>query len=94
MIKYVKDLLIYDIISHNETVSIWKPIDSSASEQIWHGMAHEMPLNILNLEFKHIFGTIPEYITQADTINILIQPETETNKIPDTWDKYNFEVGM
>ena len=94
MIKYVKDLLIEKIISHNEIVSIWEPLDKSASTEIWHGMAHEIPDSILNLIFDRIFGVIPEYITQADTINILIQSETETTKIPDTWDKYNFEVGM
>ena len=94
MIKYVKDLVIDKIISHNEIVSIWKPLDSSASKEIWHGMAHEMPGSIMNLPFDRIFGTIPESITQADTINILIYNECSANKILDTPDAYTFEVGM
>jgi hypothetical protein len=94
VVKYVKDLIIDKIISHNEIVSIWQPLSKGASKEIWHGMAHEMPGSILNLPFDRIFGTIPESITQADTINILIYNECSANKILDMSDMYAFEVGM
>lgn len=89
----VKDL-IDNIISHNEVVSIWKPLSMQSSEEIWHGMAHAMPAHIANLTFKRIFGTIPECITQADTINILVQLDAEPNKTTDISKEYIFEIGM
>lgn len=89
----VKDL-IDNIISHNEVVSIWKPLSTQSSEEIWHGMAHAMPVHIANLTFKRIFGTIPEHITQADTINILTQLDIEHNKTTDISKEYTFEIGV
>lgn len=95
----VKDL-IDNIISHNEVVSVWKPLSKQSSEEIWHGMAHAIPSHVANLTFKRIFGTIPEHITQADTINILVQVDTEINNTsPETLDNYfdtsyTFETGM
>lgn len=89
----VKDL-IDNIISHNEVVSIWKPLSTQSSEEIWHGMAHAMPTHIANLTFKRIFGTIPEHITQADTINILTQLDIKYNKTTDISKEYTFEIGV
>lgn len=89
----VKDL-IDNIISHNEVVSIWKPLSTQSSEEIWHGMAHAIPAHIANLTFKRIFGTIPEHITQADTINILTQLDIEHNKTTDISKEYTFEIGV
>lgn len=67
---FVKDL-IDTLISHNETVALWRDNESATKERIWKGMAHELPHNLLNQELIRIFGVIPESIAESDTINIL-----------------------
>ena len=68
----VRDI-IGPIISHNEIVSIWEVVNSEDGcyhQQLWHGMAHQIPTEYLVKPFSRIFGTIPETISKADTINI------------------------
>ena len=68
----VRDI-IGPIISHNEIVSIWEVVYEEANsyhQQLWHGMAHQIPKEYLIRPFSRIFGTIPESISKADTINI------------------------
>ena len=73
----VKDL-IDTIFSHNEIIAIWENREDDGNcfhYLLWRGMAwdlKEKQPNLYNSRFQRIFGTIPQSITQADTINILI----------------------
>lgn len=74
----VGDLLLLDLVSHNDTICIWKPIDSTADEALWRGPFWQCPQKYLDTQLDRIFGCIPESIVEADTINIRIK-----GKIPD-----------
>ena len=72
----VKDL-IDAIISHNEIVGIWerrKSKEGRYSVLLWQGMAWDIPEEYLDRTFLKIFGTVPESITEADNVNILVTP--------------------
>jgi hypothetical protein len=75
----VKDL-IDTLISHNDIIALWgendpwgEDEDKNHSYLLWKGMGWNIPNNLSNLEVIRIVGTIPESITEADTINILIK---------------------
>ncbi len=71
------DKLIDAIISHNEIVAIWEDRqdeEGSYHYLLWRGMAHQIPKEYLNRDFDRIFGTVPENISEADTINIAVYP--------------------
>jgi hypothetical protein len=95
----VGDLILLDIVSQNETICIWRPIDSSANEALWHGPFWKCPQKYLDTQLDKIFGCIPESIVKADTINILIK-----GNIPDydvaaeaytvAANDYTFETGV
>ena len=72
----VKDL-IDTIIGHNEIVAIWerrKNKEGRYHALLWKGMALDIPEEYLERTFLKIFGTVPEIITEADTINIAVTP--------------------
>lgn len=72
----VKDL-IDTIISHNEIVGIWerrKNKEERYDVLLWRGMAWDIPKEYLDRTFLKIFGTVPESITKADTVNIAVTP--------------------
>lgn len=72
----VKDL-IDKVISHNEIVAIWerrKNKEGRYSVLLWRGMAWDIPKEYLDRTFLKIFGTVPESITEADTVNIAVTP--------------------
>ena len=72
----VKDL-IDTVISHNEIVGIWerrKNKDGRYHALLWKGMAWDIPEEYLDRTFLKIFGTVPESITEADTVNISVTP--------------------
>ena len=72
----VKDL-IDTIISHNEIVAIWerrKNKEGRYHALLWKGMAWDIPEEYLERTFLKIFGTVPESITEADTVNISVTP--------------------
>lgn len=61
--------------SHNETVAIWHDIKGENCHYLlWEGMAWDMPNEFKKLSFIKFFGTIPESIMDADTINIEVTP--------------------
>ena len=71
----VKDI-IDTIISHNEIVALWveeETEDVRYDKQIWRGMAWDIPNSLKGCRFIKIFGTVPESIAEADTINIRIE---------------------
>lgn len=71
----VKDI-IDTIISHNEIVALWvkeETEDVRYDKRIWRGMAWEIPKQYMGCKFVKIFGTVPESIVEADTINIRIE---------------------
>ena len=71
----VKDI-IDTIISHNEIVALWieeETEDVRYDKQIWRGMAWDIPNSYKGCKFIKIFGTVPESIVEADTINIRIE---------------------
>ncbi|WP_294465542.1 hypothetical protein [uncultured Ruminococcus sp.] len=72
----VKDL-IDTIISHNEIVGIWERRKNKEGRHhalLWKGMAWDIPEEYLDRTFLKIFGTVPESITEADTVNISVTP--------------------
>lgn len=74
--RVVKDL-IDKVIDHNEIVAIWerrKSKEGRYSVLLWRGMAWDIPEEYLDRTFLKIFGTVPESITEADTVNIAVTP--------------------
>lgn len=74
--RVVKDL-IDKVIDHNEIVAIWerrKNKEGRYSVLLWRGMAWDIPKEYLDRTFLKIFGTVPESIAEADTINIAVTP--------------------
>lgn len=72
----VKDL-IDKVIGHNEIVAIWerrKSKEGRYSILLWRGMAWDIPEEYLDRTILKIFGTVPESITEADTVNISVTP--------------------
>ena len=72
----VKDL-IDKVIGHNEIVAIWerrKNKEGRYHALLWKGMAWDIPEEYLDRTFLKIFGTVPESITEADTVNISVTP--------------------
>lgn len=72
--------LIDKIFSHNEVVALWceeKTDDVRYDKQIWRGMAWDVPKVYKECKFIKIFGTVPESIVEADTINIRIELSEE-----------------
>lgn len=72
----VKDL-IDKVIGHNEIVAIWerrKGEEGRYSVLLWQGMAWDIPEEYLARTFLKIFGTVPDNITKADTVNIAVTP--------------------
>ena len=68
--------LIDKVFSHNEIVALWyeEPTeDVRYDKQIWRGMAWDIPKVYKECKFIKIFGTVPESIVEADTINIRIE---------------------
>ena len=61
------------IISHNEIVALWAETDKHFSILLWRGMAHRIPKEYENFRIDKIFGTIPEGLHLADTINIRLK---------------------
>ena len=69
--------LIDTIISHNEIVGIWerrKNKEGGYHALLWKGMAWDIPEEYLDRTFLKIFGTVPESITEVDTVNIAVTP--------------------
>lgn len=60
------------LFSHNEFISLWieEKNDITFHTKIWSGMAWDIPDEFKSYKFVRIFGTVPESIVQADTINI------------------------
>lgn len=78
------DNLIDTIISHNEIVAIWENRRNENGEYrylLWRGMAHQIPKEYLNRLFDKIFGTVPENISEADTINIAVLTGGQKNDL-------------
>lgn len=78
----VKDL-IDKVIGHNEIVAIWerrKSKEGRYSILLWRGMAWDIPKEYLDLTILKIFGTVPESITEADTVNISVTPISKSEE--------------
>ena len=61
--------------SHNETVAIWHDKKGENCHcLLWKGMGWDIPNEFKKLCFIKFFGTIPESIMDADTINIEVAP--------------------
>lgn len=61
-----------NVFSHNEIVAIWEYVSGREDRLVWRGMAYDLPKKYKDIEQWQIFGTIPENIWKADTINIRI----------------------
>lgn len=78
----VKDL-IDKVIGHNEIVAIWERRKGEEGRYhffLWQGMAWEIPDEYLNRTFLKIFGTVPDSILKADTVNIAVTPIVKSAK--------------
>lgn len=72
--------LIDKAFSHNEIVALWieeATEDVRYDKRIWRGMAWDIPKVYKECKFIKIFGTVPESIVEADTINIRIELNEE-----------------
>lgn len=62
------------IFSHNSIIALWVEIPKEHySQRLWRGMAWNIPEEYKELQFKRIFGSVPENIYEGDTINILVE---------------------
>ena len=70
------------LFSHNEIISLWVEVKEEIifKRLIWNGMAWNIPENLKQCNFEKIFGTIPQQITQADVINIVITSSKEVEE--------------
>lgn len=75
--------LVDKIFSHNEVVALWKEEKGEISyhKLLWRGMAWDIPEEYKTCKFVKIFGTIPESITEADTVNIEIVFENDVDSV-------------
>lgn len=61
--------------SHNETVAIWHDKKGENCHYLlWKGMGWDIPNEFKELSFIKFFGTVPESIMDADTINVEVAP--------------------
>lgn len=68
------------LFSHNEMIALWhdNAEDKDHSYLLWRGEAWKLPKMYENLPVIRFKGIIPESITRADTINILVDvPEPQ-----------------
>ena len=75
----VKHLINRKIVAPNSIIAVWdtREIDNNVCHYcLWRGMVwalkDERP-DLYNSKFVTIFGTIPQSITQADTVNIEVK---------------------
>lgn len=61
------------LFSHNETIALWYETDKGFKVLLWRGDAWGLPKKHEKLRIARFFGTIPQTINYADTINILIK---------------------
>jgi hypothetical protein len=73
------------LFSHNEIIALWydKPNDRDGSYFLWRGEAWRLPENYKPLRLLRFFGTVPERISEADTINILVTPYVKPAYTPE-----------
>lgn len=63
------------LFSHNELIALWvEEPDGLHSKRIWKGEAWKLSEPHSQYDFVRIFGLIPDSITTADYINILVEP--------------------
>lgn len=70
------------LFSHNEIVALWCKVEKDVTYQklVWRGMAWDIPKKFKSCGFVKFFGTIPQNISQADTINIEVLLTEEAEK--------------
>ena len=64
------------LFSHNEIISLWynMPNDKDHSFLLWKGEAWNLPEKYKEQRVIKFKGIIPETISEADTLNMLITP--------------------
>lgn len=60
------------LFSHNETIALWVSTNHQSKVLFWSGSAWKLPKEYEKLRIERVFGTIPQSILTADTINLLI----------------------
>ena len=70
------------LFSHNEIVALWCKVEKDVTyhKLVWRGMAWDIPKKFKSCGFVKFFGTIPQNISQADTINIEVLLTEESEK--------------
>lgn len=70
------------LFSHNEIVALWCKVEKDVTyhKLVWRGMAWDIPKKFKSCGFVKFFGTIPQNISQADTINIEVLLTEEAEK--------------
>ena len=70
------------LFSHNEIVALWCKVEKDVTYHkiVWRGMAWDIPKKFKSCGFVKFFGTIPQNISQADTINIEVLLTEEAEK--------------
>ncbi len=75
------------LFSHNEEISLWydkQNEEGHYSSRLWKGIAWVLPDKYKGLQMLRIFGTIPEHISEADTINLLVKYQNNEAKFGST----------
>lgn len=64
------------MFSHNEIIALWydRPKDGDHSYLLWRGEAWRLPKKYKDQRILRFKGIIPEKISEADTINLLVTP--------------------
>ena len=64
------------LFSHNEIIALWYKTqkDRDHSYLLWKGEAWSIPKKYKKQRILKFFGTIPEKITESDTLNLLVTP--------------------
>lgn len=66
---------LHKFIGNNEIVALWFETDQNSRVLYWRGSAWKIPKECRKWKVSRVYGTIPESICQADTINIIIKHE-------------------
>ena len=64
------------LFGSNEIIALWVKTNKWYRALLWRGSAWKLPSEYKKLKIQRFFGTIPETICKADTINILIKSKS------------------
>lgn len=76
------------LFSHNEIIALWtheEGEDGHYDQMFWRGEAWKLPERMKYLSIDKFFGTIPERVSESDTLNIRIRKDGYACKYKEEW---------